>query len=104
MAGIDLIHDARARLEDSLLNFESLVQSWLDMTGESPSPAWLFLLKQHQAALSDLTYEYVHLVHQHALPLVKDMQAFTKRGDGGRGPHDGKSSGKPVIHVAAVTQ
>nr|CRY96358.1 hypothetical protein [uncultured prokaryote] len=79
MAGMKFIDDARQRLEDRLLELKMIIETVNAALGEhGESPPWLYLMHKHADGIDTAAHEYMDMVHQHARPVLNDLERLSR--------------------------
>lgn len=80
MAGMKSIDEARNVLEEAALMTTETVkalQAVLDAVGSDDLPPWLFILARHIDVWDKASQAYMMAVHQHARPVLNDMERLS---------------------------
>lgn len=83
MAGLQVISEARGRLEERLLELRELMLAFQSIRPDGstdPGPSWLWISCKHVDALATEVEAYMAAVHVHAVPLLRDMQRLSGGG------------------------
>lgn len=81
MAGMKSIDEARDVLEEAALMTTETVKAFeavLDAVGSAELPPWLFVLARQIRTWDDAAQTYIMAVHQHARPVLNDMENLSK--------------------------
>lgn len=81
MADADVICAAGSTLEDKSLALMSFVEA-CECLDEESRHRWLFVVGSLARAVDEAVQAYMMVVHQHALPHLRDLAALTKPGGG----------------------
>lgn len=76
MAGMKSIDQARDALEEALLDTTQIVEAFADLAGDE-QPPWLFTLWRRVRKIEELSQAYMEAVHQHARPVLNDMERLS---------------------------
>jgi hypothetical protein len=78
MAGMKSIDEARNVLEEAALMTTETVRASTDIEGaDIDTPPWLFILARHIDAWDKASQAYMMAVHQHARPVLNDMERLS---------------------------
>lgn len=81
MAGMKSIDEARDHMEEAaLLTTETIraLYAVVEATKANDTPSWLFILARHVEAWDKAMNAYMDAVHQHARPVLNDLDALTR--------------------------
>jgi hypothetical protein len=87
MATADTIVTAAIAFEDALVESRMLLKSFDDLAhyvsdkgGDFvESPPWLYVISRQFDKLSDASRAYLDVVHERAMPIVRDMDRIAKK-------------------------
>lgn len=81
MAGMKSIDEARNVLEEAALMTTETVRAFygiVEAAGQDvDTPPWLFILARHIDAWDKASQAYMMAVHQHARPVLNDMERLS---------------------------
>jgi hypothetical protein len=82
MAGMKSIDEARNVLEEAALMTTETVRAFYGIVegADVDTPPWLFILARHIDAWDKASQAYMMAVHQHARPVLNDMERLSLSG------------------------
>lgn len=82
MAGMKSIDEARAGMEDGLLDLTMTMLAFKEVLAacgdDQAGPAWLFVLSSKVDSVQHQVEAYMEAVHKHARPVLSDMDRLTR--------------------------
>lgn len=78
MAATEFIDQAARVLEESVLEAKSILEMCDQCAGDN-TPDWLFIMRKKIMAIDDAAQDVMAQFHQHARPLLRDLERATSR-------------------------